>query len=120
MKKTLLIIISLLFTSTLFAQKMTEIKTSDLPKATTDYIATNMPGSTLFKAAKVEENGTFTYNVAVDIKGRKHILVFDKDGKFLKKGDNMVQEQKSNPNTDPKNAPKPPAKAPTSEQAPKK
>jgi hypothetical protein len=69
---------------------MTEVKTRDLPKPIEKYINDNMPGVNIFKAVKVEDKGTLTYNVAIDVHGRKHILVFDKAGKFLKKGDELV------------------------------
>ncbi len=113
--------VAVLCSTLLFAQKQTEIKASQLPKATTDYITSNLPGTTIFRAVKADDKGTITYNVAVDVKGRKHIFVFDKDGNFLKKGDNLVQDAKpATTTTDPKNAAKPPVKATVSEQAPKK
>lgn len=102
MKKIALFTFAVLFSTLLSAQKLTEIQSKDLPKATTDYIATNMPGSTVFKAVKAEDKGVITYNVAIDLKGRKHIMIFDKEGNFLKKGE------------------KPPVKASATEQAPKK
>jgi len=49
-----------------------------------------MPGASIFKAVKLDDKGTLTYNVAIDVHGRKHILVFNKTGKFLKKGDDLV------------------------------
>lgn len=122
MKKIVLIIFTILFSTTLFAQKMTEVKEKDLPKATTDYMKANFSGAIILRAVKAEENGVITYNVAFDMKGRKHILVFDKDGNFLKKGDQMTKEQKAGATAaaGQPNAPKPPAKAPASEAAPKK
>jgi hypothetical protein len=118
MKRLMIIMVAVLFSTVLFAQKMTEIKESELPKAVTDYLKVNMPGASVFKAVKADDKGTITYNVAVDTKGRKHILVFDKSGNFLKKGDNLSQEQKAAAAAalDPKNA----AKTPATEQAPKK
>ena len=90
MKKVLLLPVAFILISGAFAQKMTEVKTRDLPKPIEKYINENMPGVTIFKAVKVEDKGTLTYNVAIDVHGRKHILVFDKDGKFLKRGDDLV------------------------------
>jgi hypothetical protein len=103
MKKTLITIIVLLISTLLFAQKTTEIPVGKLPKATTDYINDNLPGATITKAAKVEDKGVVTYNVGIDIKGRKHLFIFDKDGKFLKKGDELINSYapKGNPSSKP-------------------
>jgi hypothetical protein len=90
MKRFSVVAILVLWSAFSFSQKMSEIKTSSLPKSVTEYVQKNLPGSQITKAAKVEDKGVVTYNVAVDVKGKKHILIFDKDGKFLKKGDNVV------------------------------
>lgn len=90
MKKVLLLPVAFIFFSGVFAQKITEVKTRDLPKPIEKYINDNMPGASIFKAVKLDDKGTPTYNVAIDVHGRKHILVFNKTGKFLKKGDDLV------------------------------
>jgi hypothetical protein len=91
MKKIILIFAGILFSTVIFAQKSTEIPAAKLPKATTDYLKDNLPGTKIDKAFKVEDKGVVTYNVTVDVKGNKHMFIFDKDGKFLKKGDNLIQ-----------------------------
>jgi hypothetical protein len=91
MKKTILFISAMLFSVYIFAQKSTEIAASKLPQATTDYIKDNLPGTKIDKAYKVEDKGVVTYNVTIDVKGKKHLLIFDKDGKFLKKGDDLIK-----------------------------
>lgn len=103
MKKILITLAVLLLSTFLFAQKTTEIPTSKLPKATTDYITDNLPGATITKAAKVEDKGVVTYNADIDVKGHKHLLIFDKDGKFLKKGDALIDSKtpKSNSSSKP-------------------
>ena len=111
MKKILITFAIILISTVLFAQKTTEIPVSKLPKATTDYITDNLPGAKIVKAAKVEEKGVITYNVGIDVKGKKHLLIFDKDGKFLRKGDELINS----------NAPKDkpaakPAQKPTAEE----
>ena len=90
MKQITLILAAILISACVYAQKATEIPASKLPKATTNYIADNLPGATITKAAKVDDNGVLTYNVGIDVKGKKHLLIFDKDGKFLKKGDDKI------------------------------
>lgn len=90
MKKILIAIAALLVSTFVLGQKTTEIRASKLPKATVDYLANNLPGSTITKAAKLEDKGVITYNVTVDVKGKKHLFIFDQNGKFLKKGDALV------------------------------
>jgi hypothetical protein len=84
MKKITILLAVLLISACAFAQKATEIQVSKLPKATTDYISDNLPGAKITKASKVEDKGVLTYSVDIDVKGHKHVLIFDKDGKFLK------------------------------------
>jgi hypothetical protein len=94
--------LAVLFGTVVFAQKYTEFKTSEIPKAATEYIKTNLPGAGIEKAVKSDDNGTITYNVMIDTKGRKHILVFDKNGNFVRKGDDLFKTAKTT--TDPKQA----------------
>ena len=98
MKKTLLFIAALFFSCTLFSQtRTTDIPASKLPAGVTQYLQDNLPGSTITKAAKVEEKGDITYNVTIDVKGKKHQFVFDKAGKFLRKGDALIDSTKPKP-----------------------
>jgi hypothetical protein len=89
MKNVSLLLVALIIFSDILAQKITEFKTKDLPKSIEKYINVNMPGSTIFKAVKLDHNDKVTYSVAIDVRGKKQILVFDKNGKFLKKGDDL-------------------------------
>jgi hypothetical protein len=91
MKKVLLMLVAILFATVIYAQKTTEIKAKDLPKATSEWVTTNMPKATIEKAVKLEDKGTVTYNILLNTNGSKHILIFDKDGKFLQKGDNLYK-----------------------------
>lgn len=95
MKKTVLAIFFLLFAFMAGAQECTEIKTSQLPKATRDYFTKNMPDAKISRAAKVDDNGTISYLVSYSDRGRKHVLQFDKDGTFVGKGDKLVSKAKS-------------------------
>ena len=69
------------------AQDYTEIKVSQLPKATQDYIQRNLSGQKITRVVKSENNGVLTYGVAFETGGNKRVLVFDKDGKYIQKGD---------------------------------
>lgn len=87
------IILLFAFSILLVAQKMTDIKSSQLPKASLDYIQKNLPGAKIVRAAKIEQKGSINYNVVIEKDAKKHVLVFDKDGRFLKKSDDMVGSQ---------------------------
>jgi len=88
MKKLIFFLLAVFIFFHASAQRNTEIKPSQLPKVTTDFIKGNLPNSTIFKAIKVVENGSLTYTVGVIVNKNKHLYIFDQDGKFLKKGDN--------------------------------
>lgn len=64
----------------------TEIKTSELPKAVTDYIAKNYSGYKTEEAAKItDDTGKTSYEAEVK-KGKEEMdLIFDANGNFLKK-----------------------------------
>jgi|WetSurMetagenome_2_1015567.scaffolds.fasta_scaffold61355_2 hypothetical protein len=77
-----------------FAQKITEVRTKDLPKPIGKYIKDVMPGASIFKAVRLDDKGTLTYDVAINLHGSKHIYVFDRTGKFIKKGDELINSSK--------------------------
>ena len=83
--------IAAMFSMVVFAQnqKTTELKPSQLPKETTKWITENIPGGTITRAGKIEENGVLSYAAVVENKGQKHAYLFDKDGKFTGKGDHL-------------------------------
>ncbi len=61
------------------------VKTSDLPKAITDNVTKSYAGYTVKEATKVVENNVVTFDVVV-VKGTAtETLIYDKDGKFLRK-----------------------------------
>jgi hypothetical protein len=96
MKKLMFLIFAAMFSVAIFAQdkKMTEIKTSQLPKAVSEWVSQNIAGGSITKAGKIEENGVLSYVAMVDMKGQNRAFVFDKDGKFIGKADNVL---KANP-----------------------
>jgi predicted transcriptional regulator len=61
------------------------VKSADLPKAITDNIAKNYSGFTVKEATKVTENKVVTYDVMISKGTTSETLVYDKDGKFLRK-----------------------------------
>jgi len=106
MKTAVFFILALFIGLPAISQTITELKQSQLPKATQDYIKTNLKGATISKCAKMEDKGVIKYAVAFDMKGRKHIVIFDKNGNFLEKGDKMWESTKK----DTKSATSPPPK----------
>ena len=89
MKKTIILLFLLAVSGGLMAQSYSDIKVSQLPKATQTYIAENMQGMEISRAVKIEDNGTVSYGVVFESRGRKHVLIFDKDGNFVQKGDKL-------------------------------
>jgi hypothetical protein len=63
----------------------TTVMASDLPQAITDNIAKDYAGYTIKEATSVNLNGAITYEVVVSKGTMTETLVYDKDGKFLKK-----------------------------------
>jgi YD repeat-containing protein len=130
MKKLMFFLAAVVFSTMLHAQdkKVTEIKTTDLPKEVTTFITKNMPGAKITRAGKVDEKGVISYLAVLERQGTKHAYQFDKEGKLIGKADNMNLQSagKAAPAgtvTDPaKSAPqaKPPVKTGTSTEAPKK
>jgi hypothetical protein len=77
----------------------TPVKVADLPKAITDNVTKNYVGFTIKDATKVTENNVITYDVKITKGTTNETLVFDKDGKFLRK---MPQPAASSTGTPPK------------------
>jgi len=63
----------------------TTIKVADLQKSITDNIAKDYPGYTVKEATSVTSNSKVTYDVVVTKGSATETLVYDKDGKFVKK-----------------------------------
>jgi hypothetical protein len=84
MKKLFLLFVIALGVMAVNAQTRTAVKVADLPKAITDNIATAHKGCVAQEAFKVDTKGVMSYEVAVKDAKSEKILVYDKDGKFLK------------------------------------
>jgi hypothetical protein len=63
----------------------TTINVSDLKKSITDNIAKNYAGYTIKEAKSVSDSTSLTYHVEVVKGSDKETLIYDKDGKFIKK-----------------------------------
>jgi hypothetical protein len=106
MKKLMLLFVIALSVMAVNAQTRTAVKVADLPKAITDNIATAHKGFTAMDAFKVDTKGVMTYEVTVKDAKTEKVLVYDKDGKFVK--------------AEPKKAPAAAAPAKTETAKPKK
>ena len=62
------------------------IKSNELPKAALDYIGKNYNAYKLIEAAKIaDDKNVVSYEAEVGLNGKSTDLVFDANGKFLKK-----------------------------------
>ena len=91
MKKIVLFMAIVFAVTFVNAQTKTEIKVADLQKVITDHISANYAGYTIEKAFKVDNKTVITYKVHVSKAAEKLTLVYNKDGKFVKK---VTPEQK--------------------------
>jgi hypothetical protein len=67
------------------ASTHTPVNVADLPKAITDNIAKDFAGYTVKSATSVMENNEMTYHVKVTNGTSNETLIYDKNGKFVKK-----------------------------------
>lgn len=63
----------------------TPVKVADLQKAITDNVAKDYAGFTIKQATSVTTNNVVTYDVVITKGTTTETLVYDKDGKFVKK-----------------------------------
>lgn len=63
----------------------TPVKVADLQKAITDNVAKDYAGFTVKEATSVTTNNVVTYDVVITKGTTTETLVYDKDGKFVKK-----------------------------------
>lgn len=81
----------------LFSQDYVEIKTSDLPKGVHEYVTSNMPGGVIARAVSGTEQGQTVYAAVIEFRGNKRVMVFDKEGSFLRKADNLSSSASESP-----------------------
>ena len=74
-----------LFSTLIFAQTKTELKTSELQKPISEYITKNFSGYSIVKAFKVDAKGVIMFDICVSKDKNHEKLFFDKDGKFVRK-----------------------------------
>jgi hypothetical protein len=89
MKKLSLTLVLFLSFVVVFAQTYQEIKVSKLPKGVTNYVAANFRGAKIVKAGQGSQNGITYYGAVLEDRGRKFSMIFDKDGNFLQKVENL-------------------------------
>jgi hypothetical protein len=86
MKKLSFIIALMMVVLALNAQiTKVPVKVADLPKAIAENVVKHYTGFTITEATKVTENNVVTYDVKITKGTTSETLVYDKDGKFLRK-----------------------------------
>jgi len=75
---------AVLFAGVINAQTRTAMKSSELKKEITEYVAKNYVGYTIREAFKVETNKVITYEVIAQKESAKVTLVFNDKGGFVK------------------------------------
>src|SRR5450759_3856959 len=84
MKKLLFVLVLVMGALVVNAQR-TPVKVADLQKAIIDNVAKDYVGFTIKEATKVVENNVVTFEVVITKGTTQGTLLYDKDGKFLKK-----------------------------------
>jgi hypothetical protein len=85
MKKVFLMLLIGLFVSFVYGQTKTEVKSTDLKKEISDNVAKDFTSYKIEKSFKSDAGGVITYEVMISNAKEKKTLVYDKDGKFVKK-----------------------------------
>lgn len=84
MKKLFVFTVLIMVALVINAQR-TPVMVANLQKAITDNVAKDFPGFTIKEATKIVTNNVVTFDVVV-VKGTtQETLLYDKDGKFIKK-----------------------------------
>jgi hypothetical protein len=84
MKKSILLFVLIMAAVAVNAQRIV-VKTADLPKAIIENVAKDYAGFTVKEAVKVVADNVVTYEVVVAKGTTMETLLYDKDGKFVKK-----------------------------------
>jgi hypothetical protein len=84
MKKIVFMLAFVMSMVAMNAQTRTAVKVNDLPKAITDNLTTAHQGWKASEAFKVDTKGVMTYEVLAKKGSSETMLVYDKDGKYLK------------------------------------
>jgi hypothetical protein len=84
MKKVVFMLAFVLSMVAINAQTRTAVKVNDLPKAITENLSSAHQGWVASEAYKVDTKGVMTYEVLAKKGSSETMLVYDKDGKYLK------------------------------------
>jgi hypothetical protein len=84
MKKIVFMLAFVMSMVAMNAQTRTAVKVNDLPKAITENLSSQHQGWTASEAFKIDTKGVMTYEVLAKKGSSETMLVYDKDGKYLK------------------------------------
>lgn len=85
MKKLLLCMVFSFSALFLFSQTKTELQESELQKPIKEHLEKHFHGFSVGKIFKVDARGTITYDICVAKGNTYEKLIYDKEGRFLKK-----------------------------------
>lgn len=85
MKKIAILIIFSLLAGLAYPQTKTELQVTELQKTIRDHIDKNYSGFSIGKIFKVDTKGTITFDICISKGTTYEKLIYDKEGKFLKK-----------------------------------
>jgi len=77
----------------------TTVKTVDLPKAISENLTKDYAGFSVREATRVVSNNIITYEVIINKGNKTETLLYDKDGKFVKKVGSKEEAQVKKNNT---------------------
>jgi hypothetical protein len=83
--KKLFVLMALVLSIAVVNAQRTTVKVTDLPKGITEYVTKDFAGFTVKDATKIVTNNEVTYETVVAKGMTQETLLFDKDGKFIKK-----------------------------------
>jgi hypothetical protein len=110
MKKLVFMLAFVMSMIAMNAQTRTAIKVNDLPKAITENLSSQHQGWTASEAFKVDSKGMMTYEVLAKKGTSETMLVYDKDGKYLKMEPTKIASNTSSKSPASATAKKEPAK----------
>jgi hypothetical protein len=92
MKRAIFIFVAIIIAILVYSLTRTEVIIRNLPAPITEYVKTKMQAFAISKAFKVDSKGVITFEILVVKGSEKQVLIFDRNGKFLKKGDKEAMD----------------------------
>ena len=91
MKKITLLLMLFSISCFVFPQQYEEISIAKLPKGVKDYVTQNFKNVKIIRAAQSVQNNEKIYGAVIEADGRKYSMIFDKNGTFIQKADDLLK-----------------------------